>query len=81
MDPKGACSSSNPQVIHAFAHPIHSVPHPAGERESGWEEAQQLVETIPAHFPIPGSVFGQIGWRLEQPRIVESVPAHGSGLQ
>lgn len=38
-------SSSNPQIIHVFA-------HPAGERASGWEEAQQLVEATPEHFPI-----------------------------
>ena len=31
--------------------------------------------------PIPGSVQGQVGWGLEQPGIVEGVPAHGRGLE
>ncbi|XP_066182548.1 multiple epidermal growth factor-like domains protein 6 [Sylvia atricapilla] len=29
--------------------------------------------------PMPGSVQGQAGWGLEQPGIVEGVPAHGRG--
>ena len=29
--------------------------------------------------PIPGSVPGQVGWGLEHPGLVESVPAAGDG--
>ena len=30
--------------------------------------------------PIPGSVPGQVGWGLEQPGLVEGVPAQGRGV-
>lgn len=30
--------------------------------------------------PTPGSVQGQVAWGLEQPGLVEAVPAHGKGL-
>ena len=31
--------------------------------------------------PIPGSVQGHVGWGLEQPALVEDVPAHGRGVE
>lgn len=52
MDPKGAYSSFNPQVIHGFAHPIHSVPHPAGEKVAGrrlsswWRPPQHISPSL-----------------------------------
>jgi len=30
--------------------------------------------------PLPGSVQGQVGWGLEQPGLVEGVPANGRRL-
>ena len=32
-------------------------------------------------LPLSGSVPGQAGWGLEQPGLVEGVPAHGRGLK
>lgn len=32
-------------------------------------------------YPIPGSVQGPPGWGFEQPGVMESVPAHGKGLE
>jgi len=31
--------------------------------------------------PLPGNVQGQVGQGLEHPELVESVPAHGGGLE
>jgi len=31
-------------------------------------------------FSLPGGVEGQVGWRFEQPGLVEDDPAHGMGV-
>ena len=44
-------------------------------------EALAQVAQRSCGCPIPGSVQGQVGRGLEQPGLVEGVPAHGRGLE
>ena len=45
------------------------------------DEALAQVAQRSCGFPISGSVPGQVGQGLEQPALVEGVPACGRGLE
>uniref|UniRef100_A0A672UC28 Uncharacterized protein n=1 Tax=Strigops habroptila TaxID=2489341 RepID=A0A672UC28_STRHB len=47
-----------------------------GHQDSQWQVAQRSCGC-----PIPGSVQGKVGQGLEQPGLVEGVPARGRGLE
>lgn len=55
-----------------------AIPPPLGVSLPQNYSLQALYSRI--KFPIPGSVWGQVGWGLEQPGLGEDVPAQGTGL-
>ena len=46
----------------------------------GSMETLEQVAQRSCGCPLPGSVQGEVGWGLEQPDLVEDVPAHGRGM-
>ena len=51
-----------------------------GFRSDARKKFFTVTEVRGCGCPIPGSVQGQVGWGLEQPGLVEGVPAHGRGV-
>ena len=45
----------------------------------GGETLEQVAQ-ISCGCPLPGSVQGQVGRGIDQPDVVEGVPAHGRGV-
>lgn len=45
----------------------------------GGETLKQVIQRS-GECPIPDSVQGRVGWGIEQPGLVETVPAHGSSV-
>ena len=60
--------------------------HKTGEVQVGYKEevlycegGEELAQVAQRYCgcPVPGSVQGQVGWGLEQPGLLEGVPAYG----
>jgi len=45
----------------------------------GGETLAQVAQRV-CGCPLPGSVQDQVEWGIEQPGLMESVPAHGRGV-